>query len=538
MNGNTTNDENFYGEIRDPLLGDIRLYRYEMEIINTITFQRLRGLCQLPGCEYVYPAMTHTRFSHCLGVLGMTDKIIRFSNLKLSNKDVRLLRIIALLHDIEEPPFFNAVLHEPIITPELIHKIREQKIKNIFEECRNKKVVIPVSSHDVLGVMSGKHKIYLKSIIDCEIGANRLDYLQRDSYFCGVKYGYVDDRIFSSFVIQNNKLLLKSEFIPIANNIFHNLLQMKISVYDHKVVRSYLTLIRDGFRQRYKNIRDVETIFEMTDDEFLQTLDSKIKSKIHRRKLPKLVYELNTLQLKNPEITNDLDNVMKKNISLLTKHIANKTQLNNEDILIEPIELKKIGDADPLYVRFKRKSWEETTTRSTQTYTLDELKNHSKNTQEWSLYFYNQWRVFIFCNVGENWDIKKIDRIRDLVSDECEKVFGFLKHGNHNETNFPDFNIINNKMNNSGRKQLHIKIFEQNNLSKEILKTLYIHGSSSTTFIQEKQNISRTSASLILNQLEKSNLVTKIRAGKSVKFEIVPIVKNILGEYIISTPIN
>ena len=126
-----------------------------------------------------------------------------------------------------------------------------------------------------------------------------------------------------------------------------------------------------------------------------------------------------------------------------------------------------------------------------------------------------------------------------LVSyDECEKVFGFLKHGNHNETNFPDFNIINNKMNNSGRKQLHIKIFEQNNLSKEILKTLYIHGSSSTTFIQEKQNISRTSASLILNQLEKSNLVTKIRAGKSVKFEIVPIVKNILGEYIISTPIN
>ena len=526
---NSKQIENFYGEIRDPLFGDIRLYRYEMEIINTSPFQRLRGLRQLPGCEYVYPSMTHTRFSHCLGVLGVSIKILQFSDLNLSEKDVRLLRLIALLHDIEEPPFFNALLHEPFITEKLRTKIRERKIKKIFEECKMKKVEFPVSLQEIFDAFNGKKKQYIRSLINCEIGANRLDYLQRDAYFCGVKYGYIDDRILSSFAIEENELVLKSESIPIAEDILHNLYQMKLNVYDHKVVRSYLTLIRDAFKITYDKNSKLESIFDMTDDEFFQTLDSQTIKKIRDRKLPKLVYELNTFQLKNPHMVKNLDKMIRDKIEPLVNYIAANSDLNEKDIRIEPVELRKVGGAEPLMVRYKRKGWDERRD-SKRTYDLRPLQDSSRTIKEWSEFFYQQWRVFIFCFVGETWDIKKIDQMREKVADACDNVLGFLKHGEFEKSALPEFRETYVDFNKQDPQQIRQVIFKQSNLSKKILKFLHTKKLSTTDKIKKSLDISRTSASLILNKLEKEQLVTKNRIGKSVSFTLTPTTEEIMKD--------
>ena len=521
--------EKYYGEIRDPLLGDIRLYRYEIEIINTTPFQRLRGLRQLPGCEYVYPSMTHTRFSHCLGVLGLADKIVQFSDLKLSQKEVRLLRLVALLHDIEELPFFNALLHESFVIAELRSKIIEKKIIKIYEECKAKKVKISVPIREVIDVLNGSRKQYISAIINCEIGANRLDYLQRDAYFCGVKYGYVDDRILSSFTIERNELVLKSESIPIAEDILHNLYQMKINVYDHKVVRSYLTLIRDAFRAIYRKESHLEHLFDMTDDEFFQTLDPLTTKKIHDRKLPKFVYELNTFQLKNPKIVKNLDKIIREKTQVLVSYISENSDLDENDIRVELVELKKVGDAEPLKVRYQRKGWDERRD-SKRKYDLRPLQESSRTIKEWSEFFYEQWRVFIFCFIDETWDIRKIDQMREKVADACDNVLGFLKYSEFDSSALPEFRDIYNNFSKQDPKQVAQNIFEQTTLSKNILKLLHEKESLTTNEIRKTLKISRTSASLGLNKLEKEQLVTKDRVSKSVSFMLTTTTKNIMSE--------
>lgn len=523
-------DEKFYGEIRDPLLGDIRLYRYEMEIINTPQFQRLRGLSQLPGSEYVYPSMTHTRFSHSLGVLGLSIKIVNHSDMKLKEKDLRLLRIAALLHDIEEPPFYNAVLHESFITEELKYNVQARKIREVFDECEKKKVKLPVSPEEVIDILQGKNKQYLKSIINCEVGANRLDYLQRDSYFCGVKYGLIDDRILSSFSLVDNNLVLKSEAIHLAEDILHNLYQMKISVYDHKVVRSYLTLVRDAFRESYENHNlELETIFEMTDDEFLTKLGPNVIRRLKLRKLPKLVYELNTFSLKNPSMVKNLDKLIREKEEPLRKYIAKHSELKPHDIRIEPVELRRVGDADPLYVLYKRKGWDEKLD-SKRTYELRSLQESSRTIKEWSEFFYEQWRVFIFCFVGETWDISKIDSVREKVADACDGVLGFLKYGEYDRSALPEFKEMFNIYTKEDPKEIRKKVFEQTGLSRHILELLFKKNKLTTDQTEKILKCSRTSASLILNKLFEENLVMKERVGKEMTFMLQQNVSEVLKD--------
>ena len=523
-------EKTFYGEIRDPLLGDIRLYRYEMEIMNTSQFQRLRGLRQLPGAEYVYPSMTHTRFSHSLGVLGLAIKIVNNSDLKLQDKDLRLLRVAAMLHDIQEPPFYNAVLHESFVTEELQYAIQAKNIKAMFLECEAKQVQLPVNPQEVIELLQGKNKQYLKAIINCEIGANRLDYLQRDSYFCGVKYGLIDDRILSSFALEDHNLVLKSEAIHLAEDILHNLYQMKVNVYDHKVVRSVLTLIRDAFRDAYENHNvELEHIFAMTDDEFLAKLGPDVIRRLKLRQLPKLVYELNTFSLKNPSIATNLDKLIREKEDSLIKYIAKHSDLKPHDIRIEPVELRRVGDADPLYVLYRRKGWSERSD-SKRSYEKRLLQESSRTIKEWSEFFYEQWRVFIFCFVGETWDISKIDAVREKVADACDKVLGFLKYGEYDRSALPEFKEMFSIYTKEDPKEIRKKVFEQTGLARHILE-LFIKNSRLTT--DQAGTIlkcSRTSASLILNKLAEENLVTKERTGREVTFVLRQNVSEILKE--------
>jgi len=63
--------------IIDPVHGDIGLSKLETELIDTPTFQRLRGIKQLGFAYTVYPNARHSRFEHSLGVMHMMDRDLR-----------------------------------------------------------------------------------------------------------------------------------------------------------------------------------------------------------------------------------------------------------------------------------------------------------------------------------------------------------------------------------------------------------------------------------------------------------------------------
>jgi uncharacterized protein len=64
-----------HNEFRDPIHGFIVLTSDERKVVNSRAFQRLRHIHQLALTWLVYPAATHKRFEHCLGVMDLAGRV-------------------------------------------------------------------------------------------------------------------------------------------------------------------------------------------------------------------------------------------------------------------------------------------------------------------------------------------------------------------------------------------------------------------------------------------------------------------------------
>ena len=63
-----------YLDIIDPIHDFIRVYDYELPIIDSPLFQRLRRIKQLSGAHLTYPSAQHSRFEHSLGVMHIATE--------------------------------------------------------------------------------------------------------------------------------------------------------------------------------------------------------------------------------------------------------------------------------------------------------------------------------------------------------------------------------------------------------------------------------------------------------------------------------
>ena len=62
--------------IHDPIYGYIDFYEHERKLIDTLIFQRLRGIHQQGTAYLTYPSSKHDRFSHSLGVMKTSTDFI------------------------------------------------------------------------------------------------------------------------------------------------------------------------------------------------------------------------------------------------------------------------------------------------------------------------------------------------------------------------------------------------------------------------------------------------------------------------------
>lgn len=189
-------------DIRDPIYGFIFLHDREMKIMNSSLFQRLRRIKQLALENLVYPGAQHTRFDHSLGVLYissiMADNLLQDRN---DEEKKRIIRFAALLHDIGHGPFshISEEVLEMYSTPDATgadkNKVHEKITKDLIDT--NKKLAEILSTDErkqIIGLLSGQNveQSLMKEIVSGPIDADKQDYLLRDSYYCGVKYGVYD----------------------------------------------------------------------------------------------------------------------------------------------------------------------------------------------------------------------------------------------------------------------------------------------------------------------------------------------------------
>ncbi len=208
-------------EIRDPIHVFIKLDNDERSIVDSAPFQRLRSIHQLAMTYLVYPGASHKRFEHSLGVMELAGKIFDVithpSNISEMVRSVipdinseqfkmywrKALRVAALCHDIGHLPFSHAAEKE-LFPPEWDHErmtvelIRSDEMSGIFS-----KMIPRVMPEDVIKLAVGPKKLkgiqyttfeaILSEIITGDaFGADRIDYLLRDSYHLGVAYGKFD----------------------------------------------------------------------------------------------------------------------------------------------------------------------------------------------------------------------------------------------------------------------------------------------------------------------------------------------------------
>ncbi|ODN29749.1 HD domain-containing protein [Fervidobacterium thailandense] len=304
----------YYKVSRDPIYSEIMLYPTEILIIDTKAMQRLRYLSQLVGSEYVYPGATHTRFAHSLGVMHLAG--IYAERLYDSPDKVRILRLAGLLHDIGHGPFshqFDDVVYKKLgfrdghdeyrhkLLKEYFPKELAKKFKEAPEKLREAvvedlRLTIGELSTDMEEnfaiLMNEVSKVYEGetsgtidfAIVQGPLGADRLDFVLRDSYYAGTRgfgTGSIDRLIRNSRIVKKEGreiLAYDSKVVDEIYTILFGRFMMYKNVYFHKTSRAVDMMIQELLELSYKALRLDERV--MSIESFLDLTDQTIMNEI------------------------------------------------------------------------------------------------------------------------------------------------------------------------------------------------------------------------------------------------------------------
>jgi HD superfamily phosphohydrolase len=187
---------------RDPIHGFVHADPLEKALIDSRPVQRLRWIRQLGFAFLVFPGAEHSRFSHVLGAMELAGRL--YDALATRGGGVldpeprshgrRLVRVAALLHDIGHPPFshsaeelFDGSIDHEQMTHRLLHTA---EIEEIFERWGDGLQVEEVAR--LFAEPRESNERLLAQIVSSELDVDKMDYLLRDSLFCGVGYGSFD----------------------------------------------------------------------------------------------------------------------------------------------------------------------------------------------------------------------------------------------------------------------------------------------------------------------------------------------------------
>lgn len=420
----------FVKYINDPVYGSIPITKLELKLIDTPVFQRLRGLRQLGRVNLVFPGAEHSRYVHSLGVLYimglMTEHLLKHN--MITEDDAIKMRVAALLHDIGHYPLSHlgenvygyckdndnadSLLKKGVsLDKSPFYKMTVANSKSAHHEHLGKYIVInnveissilnengldPIEIGEIFTGEFGSRNMIYTQLLHSSLDADRLDYLLRDSYQTGVKYGLVDLQYLVRLLMVaegdgrgcNGRMLvcnkkgqhvvehfLMSRYFHYSQVIFHK----TNAAFEGMIKCMYIKLIQNGkfifnslkeiednvnnesflaFTDAYLEVAFKEYYYETDDDEY-----RKLYEMYRDRIRPKVVFEIKDLYsdtqnneliilkrelMKNPEkITKILgtDRWGYQIVSIKIEKISNRYNINKIDVSEEDLrEAVKIYD--------------------------------------------------------------------------------------------------------------------------------------------------------------------------------------------------
>lgn len=236
--------------INDPVFGFINISdEFIYKLIQHPYLQRLNRIRQLGLAFYVYPGAQHTRFHHTIGAMYLMDVALENLRIKghvITDEEYRGALAAILLHDIGHAPFSHVLEYH------LLENIHHEKVSLVLAKKMNSE--LDGSLDIALQIFTDKyHKRFLNQLVSGQLDVDRLDYLQRDSFFTGVSEGSIGAaRIMKMLDIVDDKLVVESKGIYSIENFLMSRRFMYWQVYLHKTaVASEKMLINTIRRAKY-----------------------------------------------------------------------------------------------------------------------------------------------------------------------------------------------------------------------------------------------------------------------------------------------
>lgn len=224
MNKNKIINDPVYGFI--PVKNDLVFALMEHPFL-----QRMRHIRQLGLAERVYPGAIHTRFHHALGAYHLMRQaldILRGKGIDITEQEGEAAEAAILLHDIGHGPFSHAL--EETLLPNIRHESLSFLLMK--ELNRQMKGRLDIAIRIFQNTYS---KRFLHQLVSSQLDIDRLDYLNRDSFFTGVVEGSIDtDRIIAMLNVVKGQLVIEEKGIYNIESFINSRRLMYWQVYLHK----------------------------------------------------------------------------------------------------------------------------------------------------------------------------------------------------------------------------------------------------------------------------------------------------------------
>ena len=255
--GNSTTaaylDTSFINPVRDPVWGSIMLSDGFKRLVSSPVLQKMNRIRQLGPTYLVYPGAVHTRFIHSLGVYHIGYRMIRrlltFDSCPaVTVQDVNAFLAACLLHDLGHFPYTHSLKELPLKKHEVLtgEYILAEPLASLIQSALSIDPAIPAAIVDTTMDSSDATVLFFRNILSGVLDPDKLDYLTRDAFFCGVPYGTQDiDFVLSAiYPHQERGISILPSGIPAVENILFSKYLMYKTVYWHKTVRCATGMIK------------------------------------------------------------------------------------------------------------------------------------------------------------------------------------------------------------------------------------------------------------------------------------------------------
>ncbi|MNU19421.1 hypothetical protein D3C71_76470 [compost metagenome] len=218
--------------INDPVHGFIKIpHEILFDVIEHPYFQRLRRISQTGLLNLIFPGATHTRFHHAIGAMHLMFtalETLKQKGVAISVEEEKGAMLAILMHDIGHGPFSHAL--ESMLMDDWHHENLSLLLMNRLNDEFDGQLSTAIE------MFQGKyHRKFFNQLISSQLDVDRLDYLNRDSFFTGVSEGNINtQRIISMMNVCEEELVIDAKGVYSIENFLTARMFMYWQVYYHK----------------------------------------------------------------------------------------------------------------------------------------------------------------------------------------------------------------------------------------------------------------------------------------------------------------